>query len=152
MKNTTRRTFLAVAALAAVMTLSVAGLEARPWGGPGNGGDCPRYSRGGNGAGYGRHHRGHRRGGRMYFLKEELKLSDAQVEKIFDINNEFRKKAFKLREKASYETMGKLHDSRMKAIENVLNSTQKKKFKELHENRPGRRGYGSGPGYGRGWR
>ncbi len=86
--------------------------------------------------------------GKYVFLKQELGLSEKQVEKIFKIDTEFREKYFKNR--ADRTKIMEIHVEHRKAIEKVLTKEQKEKFNSFRG--PGRGGYGKGPGrgYGRG--
>jgi Spy/CpxP family protein refolding chaperone len=138
-----RRVITATAALVAILTL--AGTSLWAYGrGPGYG---KGYGKGyGDCRGQGYHGRGYRqgpgkRGGGMAYLQEELKLSDSQVDKIMDINHEYRKKFYNNRE--NEKTLARLHDDRIEAVEKVLNKDQVEKWKEMRQNRPCTR-YGPG--------
>ncbi|HPR48442.1 MAG TPA: hypothetical protein PK341_10710 [Spirochaetota bacterium] len=63
----------------------------------------------------------------QYFLD----LSDAQVEKIFKIDQEYREKYFKNRN--SYETVEKLREDHRKAVQDVLTDKQKERYKETKD-------------------
>ncbi len=82
--------------------------------------------------------------GKYLFLKEELGLSDKQVEKIFRIDTEFREKYFKNRNNRT--KIMELRVEHRKAIEEVLTKEQKEKFNNLRPGRGYRRGPGRGPG------
>ncbi|HOO71425.1 MAG TPA: hypothetical protein PK926_06655 [Spirochaetota bacterium] len=84
--------------------------------------------------GYGYHH--------IEFLKDELNLSEKQVEAIIKINSDFRVKFFKNRDDA--KKIEVLRAEQKKAVENVLTAEQKKKYTDLETNWRGRGGYGCG--------
>jgi hypothetical protein len=58
-----------------------------------------------------------------------LGLSDAQVEKIFRVDQDYREKYFKNRN--SYEAVEKLRGEHRKAIEDVLSDVQKERFNKM---------------------
>ena len=125
-------------AVVSVLTMGGAYLYARTQG-PGG---CFGYGPGwGHGSGY-MHGpgRGHGRGyGHLYFMKEELGLSEEQVDKIAKIDSEFHYKYFKDRD--SRDKIDALRTEHRKAVEGVLTPVQKKKWDELFKNGD-RRGYG----------
>jgi Spy/CpxP family protein refolding chaperone len=128
-------------ALVTLISLTASDAFSQGYGRGGGRGYGPGYCNGhGSGGGYGI--------GRLEFLKEELGLSEKQVEKIFRIGTEFREKYFKNRKNRT--KILELRVEKRKAIENVLTKKQKEKFNNLR--RPGRKGYRKGPGrgYGRG--
>ncbi len=98
------------------------------------------YGRGGGRRGPGPGFNGGCGSGKYLFLKEELGLTDKQVEKIFRIDSEFREKYFKNRNNRT--RILEIRVEHRKAIEKVLTKEQKEKFNNL---RPGR-GYRRGPG------
>lgn len=83
-------------------------------------GNCER----GKGKGY--HHGSYHGFHHLDAMKSELKLTDTQVKKIFDIGTEYRKKYFDSR--SDNEKLEKLRIEHKKDIENVLTAEQKKIF------------------------
>lgn len=80
----------------------------------------------GNGQGY---HYGYMMGsGHMEYLRDELKLTDTQVEKIIKIDAEFRLKYFQNR--GNIDKITALREEHRKAVNNVLTDEQKKKLEE----------------------
>jgi Spy/CpxP family protein refolding chaperone len=139
----TKKLFISTAAFSALMLLAGTGLMAQGFGhGYGSRGDGPRFSRGSQG-GYG-YRRGARRQGRgMFFLQKELGLTDAQVDRIFDINNKYHRQAYHLRKKGDFAKLRDLRDAHRKEVESVFTAKQKKRLKELQYSRRC-----PGPGYG----
>jgi len=127
-----KKSIIAIAVIS-VLSLGGAYLYARAQGQDG----CLGYGPGwGHGSGY---MHGHGRGyGHLYFLKDELGLSEAQVDKIAKIDSEFHYKYFKDRD--SRDKNDALRAEHRKAVESVLTPAQKKKWDELVKNRD--RGYG----------
>lgn len=124
----------AIFALAFITAVSFAAIDlsARGWGDCGGKGADGKYGpgKGGYGPGF-----------RKYdYLKQELSLSEKQVEQIFKIDQEFREKRFKVR--GDFEKMLPLRDEHFKAVEAVLTKEQKEKFANLR----------CGPGFGPGGR
>lgn len=120
--------WLITLALGSIFAFSANSLYA--WGGNGNG-----WCRGGNGQGY---HMGY--GGQGYghlvFLKEEVGLSEEQVDKVIKIDSEFNAKYYKNR--GDYDKIEALRTEHRKAVEAVLTPDQKKKLDEFNGNRNGR--------------
>jgi|GEM_PF-1461427 len=100
----------------------------------------------GYGHGYGGYH--HRGNNRILWMKDYLKLSDSQVEKIIKINSDFRIKYYKSRN--NRDAYLKLRENHRKAILTVFNAKQKKLYNEGFNNRNNDR-RGSRRGYGRGY-
>ncbi len=123
-----KKVITATAALVAILALAGTTLWAYPRHGKG-------YNKGyGESRGDGYHRGPGHRGGGLAYLQKELKLSDSQVEKIMDINHEFRKKFYNNRD--NEKTLAKLHADRIEAVEKVLNKDQVEKWKEIRRNRP----------------
>ncbi len=88
-----------------------------------------------HGGGWGYHH-GYGMGyGYMDYLDGELKLSDKQVEKIIQIDAEYRGKIYQNRD--NYDKVVTLKQEHRKAVYNVLTDEQKKKFDSAFNNRRG---------------
>lgn len=116
-----------VTALATAMTFGGTGLYAQGWG----------WHHGGGGG----YHHGYGMGfGNIEYLKDELKLTDTQVEKIIKIDADYRVKFYQNRD--NYEKIVSLREEHRKAVYNVLTDEQKKKFEGTFFNR---RGYGYCP-------
>lgn len=130
-------------AVIVLISLTAADAFSQGYGRGGKRGYGPGYCNGpGYGGGYGF--------GRLEFLKEELGLSEKQVEKIFRIGTEFREKYFKNRNNRT--KILELRVEQRKAIESVLTKEQKEKFNNLRDRRGyGRHWKGPGRGYGRGY-
>jgi Spy/CpxP family protein refolding chaperone len=102
-------------AISAAMILAVSASSAGGWG---RGQGCG-YNDGGA--------RGHQGGyGHIGYLKDELKLSDDQVEKIIRIDSDYRLKFYQSRN--DYEKSLTLRLEHRKALCGVLTDEQKKKF------------------------
>lgn len=109
-----------VTAIAAAMALGGTGLYAQGWG---------------HGGGWGYHH-GYGMGyGHMEYLKDELKLTDTQVEKIIKIDADYRVKFYQNRD--NRDKIFALRDEHRKAVYNVFTDEQKKKFDATFKNRRG---------------
>lgn len=111
--------------LSAVMATGGISLYAQGWG------RHMMYGGGGYHHGYGMAY------GHIENLKEELKLTDSQVEKIIKIDADFRLKYYQNRE--SIEKIIVLRDEHRKAVYNVLTDEQKKKFDANFSNQRGSR-------------
>jgi Spy/CpxP family protein refolding chaperone len=123
--------------LAVVTLISITAAEAYSQG----------YGRGGRrGPGHGPGFHGGCGMGKYVMMKEELGLTEKQVEKIFRIDTTYREKYFKNR--TNRTKIMEIRVEHRKAIESVLTKKQKEKFNSFK--RPGRRGYGKGPGRGQG--
>jgi Spy/CpxP family protein refolding chaperone len=96
----------------------------------------PRYHQG-YGPGFGHHGFGY-----LEFMKEEIGLTDQQIEKIMTIDSEYRLKYFKNR--GNYDKFEALRIEHRKAVDNVLTESQKKKLSDYNRNwnRRGYEGYG----------
>ncbi len=134
-------------ALFAIAVASLVGLASpnlMAWGGGPGWGGC--YGPG-NGPGYGRGYGYENRGGRalynLEFLKEEIGLSDEQIQKIIKIDADYRAKYFTNRN--DYAKINQLRTDHRKELENVLTNDQKKKLDEYYNDRDTRRNYRNGP-------
>ncbi len=127
-------TALSIAAIVALAGTSP--LMARGWGGGGGGphnGMC-------EGPGFGMVHSFHHIDRMQYFLG----LSDAQADKIYKVDSEYRDKYYKNRK--NYDATQKLREEHKKAILDVLTKEQKEKWnnfikerdERVKENRPER--------------
>jgi len=143
---------------ASVMALVIGGagsVFAQGWGDP----DCPRDGKGYYHHDKKRHHgqRFHRdrrefRGGfpvlmelrHLEAMKVRLKLTDAQVKKIFDINTKYREKFFNAGK--DIDKTDQLRLDRRKEIKSVLTAEQKKQIENFGrgsgQRSPSQRGYG----------
>jgi len=110
-------TALSIAAIVALAGTSP--LMARSWGG-GWGGGYHNGMCGGFGAGMGQSF--HHIDRMQYFLN----LSDAQVDKIYKVDSEYRDKYYQNRK--NYDTIQKLREEHKKAILNILTKEQKEKW------------------------
>lgn len=129
-----KRVIMAIAFIS-VISFAAISLNARGWGDCGGCGPDGKYGPGMRGDGPGKG--GYGPGFRKYdYLKQELSLSEKQLEQIFKIDQEFREKRFKVR--GDYDKMITLRDEQLKAVESVLTKEQKEKFANLR----------CGPGYG----
>jgi Spy/CpxP family protein refolding chaperone len=122
-----------ILALAIISMISFAAADAYAWGWGW-----------GHHRGYGYHHGygqyGHHGFGNLEFMKEELNLSDSQIEKIIKIDSEYRAKYFENR--YNYDKLESLRIEHQKAIENVLTKSQREKLNRYN-------GYGGMRGYDR---
>lgn len=84
-------------------------------------------------------------------MKEKLALSDAQAEKVKEINLKYANKAKEAREKADGDweamrgTMGALRDEQDKELQTVMTQEQWQKWAQFREEQRANRG-GFGPG------
>jgi len=99
-----------------------------------------------NGGGQGYHHGCGNGSGYMNYMKDELNLTDSQVEKIFNIDADYRTKYYQNRN--SNVKIASLREEHRKAVYNVLSEDQKKIFDKSVDNR---RGNGYGYGYCSNW-
>ena len=112
-----------VTTLAAAMAMGGTSLYARGWGGGGWG-----YHHG-YGMGYGMG------AGNIDYLQDELKLTNKHVEQIIKIDADYRVKFYQNRD--NYDKIVTLRQEHRKAVYNVLNDEQKKKFDATFKNRRG---------------
>ena len=87
------------------------------------------------GGGYGVAGSGNGFGGNSY-MQQELKLTDAQQDQIFKINQDYRQKFYDNRKDSS--KFATLRDEHQKAVESVLTVEQKEKFATLQKDRGSR--------------
>jgi len=123
-----KQQILKTALALAVLIFAVSASDLYAWRGGRKGGPC--YSR-----------QGYPMFRHLQMMKVELGLSDKQVEKIFAINQEYRKKYFQNR--GNPEQILKLRLEHRKAVESVLTKEQLAKYKNLqygYGNRFWRRG------------
>ncbi|HPJ44423.1 MAG TPA: hypothetical protein PLY21_18995 [Spirochaetota bacterium] len=117
-----KRNTLIAALLTAFMAFGGVSLYARGWGHHGGWGGHQGY-------GMGYHH--------MEVLSDELKLTEKQVEKIIQIDADYRVKFYQNRD--NNDKIITLREEHRKAVYNVLTDEQKKKY---DANFNGRRGFG----------
>jgi Spy/CpxP family protein refolding chaperone len=130
-----KKSIIAVAVVS-VLSLSGAFLYAKAQ----NPDGCTGYGPGGDHGSYYMHGPGRGRGyGHLYYMKDQLGLSEDQADKIAKIDSEFHYKYFK--DRNNQEKINALRTEHRKAVESVLTPAQKKKWDELFKNRDGR-GYG----------
>lgn len=127
---------IAIAVALAVPSLTLIAQPARN-NSSGNSYGCP---------GFGKGYYGHQPFRHLDRMQYYLGLTDQQVEKIFNINQEYRAKFFKNRK--SFDAIQKLHEEKYKDIEKVLTEEQKKKFNKMNnfKNRSWRHHRGPGGG------
>lgn len=122
-----------ILALAIISIVSFAAADAYAWGwGWGH--------HRGNGYHHGYGQYGHHGSGNLEFMKEELNLSDSQIEKIIRIDSEYRAKYFKNRN--NYDKLEALRIEHRKAVEKVLTESQRDRLNRYN-------GYGGMRGYNR---
>ncbi len=121
-------------AMISIVSLAAADLYAWGWGRGWHRG--PQYHHG-YGPGFGHH--GYRH---LEFMKEEIGLTDKQIENIIKIDAKYRAEYFKNR--GSYDKIEALRVEHRKAVDNVLTEPQRKKLSDYYGNwnRRGYKGYG----------
>jgi Spy/CpxP family protein refolding chaperone len=117
--------FILSIAMISIVSLAAADLYAWGWGHGWNRG--PQY------------HHGY---GYLEFMKQEIGLTDKQIENITKIDAEYRAEYFKNR--GSYDKLEALRIQHRKAVDNVLTEPQRKKLSDYYGNwnRRGYKGYG----------
>ena len=112
--------------LAGLLTVATVSVFAQGWGRGYHGYGHHGYGHVWMHDGYGYNNRGY---GHIDVLKDELNLNEKQVEKILDIDSEFRTKYYKNR--GDYDKMLSLQEQHRRQIEKVLTAKQLEKFREF---------------------